>query len=713
MPEPDSTGDETRASPPTDQSYKAATTTDVPTRIGKFEVRALLGEGAFGRVFLAFDAELERQVAIKVPKPEGLTTDLRERFIREARATAKIHHPNVCPVYHVGTEVDPPYIVMHYLAGTTLAAHLDKWKVLPPLHAVALAQKLALGMAAAHEKGVIHRDLKPQNVLFDPTRQLVLITDFGLARIGGQPTATAAGAVFGTPLYMSPEQARGEGDQVGPLSDVYSLGIILYRMLTGNVPFDGGVYEVLIQHCEKAPVPPSAARRGLDPRLDRLCLKALEKKPADRYVSAKAFADALSDYMHTGDSTAWQVSDDTRGRKPANPIPAPAPQVPPIPPAPLRLNPTAGNDRKSAPVPPPQPPAPAGTRPAPVLPIPAEEDDFQPVPADDGAVRQKVLIGGITLLLFLLMLAGLAFVLLTSKKQPTPEQVEVLPPDPPTKPTIPTPPQTPIPNPNPPSPPPLPSIANGFAGHKFDQEAERRAAEWALAVGAEVKITPTAGELKVITKKEELPPAFTVSRIEIRKKPNLSEEDMKTNLAGLTGPVEILFWECGQVGDDLVKVLARIPKLKTFLAFQASRVTDGEPRHYRGPPRGFTELFLQNTSVTKQGVKHVPSRSRRCSNSRLSCRTRDEWLQGLASMEGLTSLNLNASGSNYLSKSGLRLLKPYMKLQHLTLLRPQRDGRLAGETCRSPHRIERELLRAGFAGSQHRRTGTDAPEKTA
>jgi hypothetical protein len=274
-----------------------------PKRIGRFEVRAVLGEGAFGRVYLAFDAELERQVAIKVPNVRGFTADMRERFVREARATAKIHHPNVCPVYEVGTEGDVPFIVMHYQPGTTLAAHLDKWNVLAPLNAVALAQRLALGVAAAHEQGVIHRDLKPQNVLFEPAKQLALITDFGLARIG-VPATTVDGVVCGTPAYMSPEQASGKQDAVGPHSDVYSLGVILFRMLTGDVPFRGKVFEVLAQHTLAAPPPPSTLRPGIDPRLDALVLKALAKKPADRYPSAKAFAEALGEYTRGG-SSSW------------------------------------------------------------------------------------------------------------------------------------------------------------------------------------------------------------------------------------------------------------------------------------------------------------------------------------------------------------------------------------------------------------------------
>ena len=652
MPEPDSTGDGTRAAPQPGAHPAALTTADgVPARIGKFEIKALLGEGAFGRVYLGFDAELERQVAIKVPKSDGLTADLRERFLREARATAKIHHPNVCPVHEVGTEGDVPYIVMYYLAGTTLAAHLDKWRVLPPLHAVALAQKLALGMAAAHAQGVTHRDLKPQNVLFDPTRQLVLITDFGLARIGNQAQGTLAGAVFGTPLYMSPEQARGEVDKVGPLSDVYALGVILYRMLTGAVPFTGSVYEVLLQHCDAPPVAPSVARRGLDPRLDRLCLKALAKNPADRYPSSKAFADALGEYVRAGDSSAWQAADEARERKPADPLPAPPPPVPPIPPTPFKLNPGAGSARRPAP---PLPPAPAG-------------DDFDPPPADDGAVRQKVLIGGVVLL-FALTLVGLGVVVTSGRKPPPTEHAFVPPPpDPKAAPVVPDPP--PKKDEPPPKPPELPSIANGFAGHKDDPAAERRAAEWVLAVGGELKIA-TPGEVRAVTRKEDLPPTFTVARIDIRAKPDLPEDEMKANLAGLSGPVEVYFRDCGHLGDDTVQVLARVPKLKTLFVLRASRVTDKSLAALAGHPK-LTELFIQNTSVSKDGIKHVPSLAALLKLTLVVPET-DEWLPVLAPLEGLTHLNLDAEGPRYLSAQGLVHLKPFTKLRHLTLF-----GRLA------------------------------------
>jgi serine/threonine protein kinase len=243
---------------------------------------------------------LERDVAIKVPHGSEMTAGFRERFLREARAAAHIHHPNVCPIYQAGTDGEVPYLVMHFVDGPTLGSLLEKRQTrFSPKQACVVIRKLALGVAAAHAQGVVHRDLKPQNVLVDEVRREVLITDFGVARVGdaGQ---TVEGDVIGTPAYMSPEQAQGKRTEVGPLSDVYSLGVILYRLLTGVVPYTGSVYEVLIQVYEGKPRPPQELRPGLDPRLCEICLKAMAKEPRDRYQSATDLATALETYMRSG-----------------------------------------------------------------------------------------------------------------------------------------------------------------------------------------------------------------------------------------------------------------------------------------------------------------------------------------------------------------------------------------------------------------------------
>jgi serine/threonine-protein kinase len=265
----------------------------VPPTVGRFEVRRVLGQGGFGTVYLGFDPGLHREVAIKVPSRDALSAAYRERFMREARAVAGVHHPNVCPVFEVGEEAGRPYLVLKYVPGPTLADWLAG-RHLPPADAVRLLTAIADGVAAAHAVGVVHRDLKPANVILAPG-DVPVVTDFGLARTAdaGGAFRTAAGLVVGTPGYMSPEQAAGERDLIGPPTDVYALGVMLYEVLAGRPPFVGPVTEVLRAKLTRDPDPPSAARPGLPPSLDAVCERALARQPDDRYQTVAEFAAAL------------------------------------------------------------------------------------------------------------------------------------------------------------------------------------------------------------------------------------------------------------------------------------------------------------------------------------------------------------------------------------------------------------------------------------
>ncbi|MDZ4689426.1 MAG: protein kinase, partial [Planctomycetaceae bacterium] len=273
------------------------------TQVARFLIEKRLGEGAFGAVYKARDPQLDRDVALKVPHAGALSSkDDRERFLREARAAAGLHHANICPVHEVGTTSDGrDYIVMAFIDGKPLSKVLQSGAKLTERQIASVVRKLAQALDEAHQKGVIHRDLKPANIMINRKGEPVIM-DFGLARRASpsDPQLSHSGQIMGTPAYMSPEQARGDTKTVGPATDVYSLGIVLYEMLCGQRPFSGTVTEVIgsILHVE-AP-PPSQFREGIDPKLQAICMKAIAKKPADRYASMKDFAAALTDFIKAG-----------------------------------------------------------------------------------------------------------------------------------------------------------------------------------------------------------------------------------------------------------------------------------------------------------------------------------------------------------------------------------------------------------------------------
>jgi hypothetical protein len=262
----------------------------LPDPFGRYRIVRPLGRGGMGSVYLAHDTELDRKVALKVPHFRLDDVGAMERFAREARAAATIDHPNVCRVYDVGRVGDVPYLTMVYVEGPTLADEL-KAGPMPARRAAGLARDVARALADAHRRGVVHRDLKPGNILLDPDGRPV-VADFGLARRAMEAlTLTEPGEVLGTPLYMPPEQLTGDAEQVGPASDVYALGAVLYECLTGRPPFAGSRSDVVTRALTQPPPPP-----GIDSRLDGIVLKALAKRPADRFGMA-AFADALAEWL--------------------------------------------------------------------------------------------------------------------------------------------------------------------------------------------------------------------------------------------------------------------------------------------------------------------------------------------------------------------------------------------------------------------------------
>jgi WD40 repeat protein/serine/threonine protein kinase/formylglycine-generating enzyme required for sulfatase activity len=271
---------------------------ELPASFGRYRLMKLLGKGGMGSVFLAHDPQLDRSVALKVPQLSATNTaSVLARFTTEARAAAALQHPNICPIHEVGEIDGIPYLTMAFVEGKALGEYA---MLRPPLprQSAALVRKLALALDEAHRRGVVHRDLKPANVMID-RRGEPIIMDFGLARRArpGDPRLTQEGACLGTPAYMPPEQVKGEIEALGPASDIYSLGVILYELLARRLPFTGDVMALLIRVVTEEPPPPSQFCPDLDPELEAICLKAMAKKVAERYSSMAVFAGALTDYL--------------------------------------------------------------------------------------------------------------------------------------------------------------------------------------------------------------------------------------------------------------------------------------------------------------------------------------------------------------------------------------------------------------------------------
>ncbi|HWQ15159.1 MAG TPA: protein kinase, partial [Roseiflexaceae bacterium] len=254
----------------------------------RYELEQKIGEGGMARVYRGRDLRLNRRVAIKVLHSHHASDmGFLQRFHHEAQAAANLHHPAIVDVYDVGQDDGVHYIVMEYVEGSDLKSYI-RTGPLPIEEAVAIAAAVAEGLEAAHRLGMVHRDVKPQNIIVGPDGH-VKITDFGIAKSALSTAMTETGVTFGTADYISPEQAQGQ--PATPRSDVYALGVTLFEMLTGRLPFTGdSSIAVAMQHVSAEPPPPRMFNPRITPQLEALVLRALAKRPEDRPASAREFA---------------------------------------------------------------------------------------------------------------------------------------------------------------------------------------------------------------------------------------------------------------------------------------------------------------------------------------------------------------------------------------------------------------------------------------
>lgn len=309
-----------------------------PPILGKYTIRRELAQGSMGIVYEGFDPMIGRRVAIKTLRREQLerseVDEVMERFRREAQSAGRLAHPNICQVYEYGEDGPTAFIAMEFLEGENLRDYFARNKLVPLPEVFRIMSQLLDVLDYSHKNGVVHRDIKPANIVM-LTDGLVKVTDFGIARTA-QSNLTQVGSVLGTPSYMSPEQFMGQ--KVDGRADLFSAGILLYRFLTGEKPFDGNSLSAMMQQVLKEnPPPPSSLNPRLPKVFDALIVKVLAKAPNDRYQTGKDFLDALRIAMKpgaqpedlarlSGDAPATAAAGATAAKAaPTQPMPAPAP----------------------------------------------------------------------------------------------------------------------------------------------------------------------------------------------------------------------------------------------------------------------------------------------------------------------------------------------------------------------------------------------------
>ena len=262
-----------------------------------YELENEIGRGGMGIVYCARDKRLKREIAVKVLPPElSFRADIRQRFLREAETAAQLNHPNIVPIYTVEERENLVYFVMAYIKGDNLGQRLQQHGPMPPVEVRRILREVADALAYAHHRNVIHRDIKPDNIIIDEETGRAMVTDFGIARAltdSGDSRLTATGMAIGTPAYMSPEQSAGDS-AIDGRSDLYSLGVVGYQMLCGQPPFvANNTPSMLVKHLSEKPIPVDERWPDLPQDLSRAVMMCLEKDPADRFPNAAAFAVAL------------------------------------------------------------------------------------------------------------------------------------------------------------------------------------------------------------------------------------------------------------------------------------------------------------------------------------------------------------------------------------------------------------------------------------
>jgi tRNA A-37 threonylcarbamoyl transferase component Bud32 len=281
-------------------SSVADSSIELPGRLGNYELLKVVGEGATGRLYRALDLQLDRIVAVKTLKSElAAISSARARFEREARACAALSHDHIIAVHQVdpGEDGEPPYLVMEFIAGGSLQERIGGDKASTIRQFVEWIRQAATALQAAHDAGIVHRDVKPSNLLIDDATDRLRVADFGLARlVESEELLTAEGMIAGTPAYMSPEQIINP-TQVTGLTDIYSLGVVLYEALSGELPFRGTMRMVLNQVLHEDPIPPGRLNDRIPLDLENVCLKAMSRERPLRYQTADAFADDLQRWL--------------------------------------------------------------------------------------------------------------------------------------------------------------------------------------------------------------------------------------------------------------------------------------------------------------------------------------------------------------------------------------------------------------------------------